>query len=221
MRFERKFYIENLTFYEVEMLVKLHPAMFLEEFSPRFINNIYLDSPNLDQYKETIHGSTNRQKFRIRWYGDLQQRVSQPILEIKNKQGHIGNKIAFKIHPFQLKDNFSANDLSSALDHTNVPLHINILLRSLEPVLINRYRRQYFFSSDRKYRLTIDSKMEFYPIDSCRFYFNQRELDDHATVVELKYDADLNDDPSRITSLFPFRMTKNSKYAIGIEGTAA
>lgn len=221
MRFERKFHIDNLAYDQVELLVKLHPAMFFEEHPPRFVNNIYLDSLDLDQYQDAIHGSPYRQKYRIRWYGDLHQYINHPTLEIKKKQGLVGNKIAFSLRPFQLKDEFTARDLSSVLNCTDVPSHLRILLQSLEPVLINRYRRKYYISANRKFRLTIDSKIEFYPIDPRGFHFRQRETDDHAIVVELKYDADSNANPSRITNFFPFRMTKNSKYVNGIEKTAA
>ena len=49
-RYERKFFISELTKDEVESLVRLHPAWFSEIYNQRFVNNIYFDSLNLTNY---------------------------------------------------------------------------------------------------------------------------------------------------------------------------
>ena len=70
-RYERKFFITSLSRFEVESIVKLHPAIFSEIFHERFVNNIYLDSSDLINFYENIEGQSNRIKIRIRWYGEL------------------------------------------------------------------------------------------------------------------------------------------------------
>ena len=44
-------------------------------------------------------------------------------------------------------------------------------LEFLSPTLLNRYERTYYLSFDKKYRLTLDHKMEFYSINPIREYF--------------------------------------------------
>ena len=70
-RFEKKFFISELTKQEIESIIKLHPAIFSEIYYERFVNNIYLDSFDLQNYFDNIIGTFKRQKVRIRWYGDL------------------------------------------------------------------------------------------------------------------------------------------------------
>ncbi len=36
------------------MLVRRHPGMFYEPFPPRFINNLYLDSEDLQNYEDNL-----------------------------------------------------------------------------------------------------------------------------------------------------------------------
>ena len=78
-RYERKFFISKLTKYEVESLIKLHPAMFSEIYFPRFVNNLYFDSFNMKSYFDSVDGSPNRRKIRIRWYGDLFGDIEKPV----------------------------------------------------------------------------------------------------------------------------------------------
>ncbi len=89
-------------------------------------------------------------------------------------------------------------------------------LQFLIPTLLNRYERTYYLSSDKKYRLTLDNKMEFYSINPIRDYFKIFS-DEEKTVVELKYNQQYADGARGITEHFPFRVTKNSKYVIGVE----
>ena len=58
--------------------------------------------------------------------------------------------------------------------------------------------------------------MEFYSINPVREYFNTF-ADDEKTVIELKYNQQHADGARSITTNFPFRVTKNSKYVIGVE----
>ena len=49
-RLERKFLVEDLDVHEVESIVRLHPAAFRKLYAPRWINNIYFDSPGGSPY---------------------------------------------------------------------------------------------------------------------------------------------------------------------------
>ena len=58
--------------------------------------------------------------------------------------------------------------------------------------------------------------MEFYSINPVRDYF-KTFADDEKTVIELKYNQQDADGAKAITKNLPFRVTKNSKYVIGVE----
>ena len=101
-RYEKKFLINELSKYEVESIVKLHPAMFSEIFHERSVNNIYFDTHQLKNYFENIEGETNRAKVRVRWYGSLFGVIKNPILEVKVKKGLLGRKYSSNFDQFSL-----------------------------------------------------------------------------------------------------------------------
>ena len=69
-RFERKFIIP---FYYQDFIYEIicnSHSRFIEIFEERVINNIYMDTVNFDIFKENIDGLSNRNKLRMRWYGE-------------------------------------------------------------------------------------------------------------------------------------------------------
>ena len=96
LRYERKFVVENLDNGEIEYLIKHNPKMFSEIFYKRVVNNIYLDSLDFKNYKETLSGSAQRVKIRIRWYGKTFGLIRKPVLELKNKICNMINIKKFK-----------------------------------------------------------------------------------------------------------------------------
>ena len=82
---------------------------------------------------------------------------------------------------------------------------------------MNRYIRKYFVSVDGKYRITLDHDMEYYRIGSANNSFLERVMHDDYVILELKYGKDADSEASRVTNDFPFRLTKSSKYILGVE----
>jgi len=214
-RYERKFVVSDRT--QLESIIRMHPAMFAESYPPRFVNNIYLDSFHLKNYLDATDGLSDRKKVRIRWYGHLFGNVRRPILEIKIKQGLIGRKELFPIEGFSMKKGFKPCIVVKILKRATIPDSLRLDLMSLEFVLLNRYRREYFVSADQNYRMTIDSEMQYYYLGSGRNYFMQQSIDFANTVLELKYSKRQEGSVEKITNRFPFRVSRNSKYVNGIE----
>lgn len=216
-RYERKFFISAFDEYEVENLVRLHPAFFREAFPPRFINNIYLDSKRYDNFFDNIDGVSRRSKVRIRWYGDLSTSIDKPALEFKIKDGLFGSKNHFCLVPFTFDNTFDINRLRQIISNSQLPPAEKIKLLNLIPTLVNRYRRKYYESIDKRFRITIDSQMSFRQIDQHGNLFLNNRMDEQSIVLELKYDKIHEHDASTISNFFPFRMTKSSKYVNGIK----
>jgi SPX domain protein involved in polyphosphate accumulation len=216
-RYERKFLIPGITVYDVESIVKLHPAIFSKIYSQRFVNNIYFDSINLTSYYDNVDGVTNRIKHRIRWYGELSGLIEKPTLELKRKNGYLGRKYLYPVHPFELNNHLNFQKILKILIESNVPRIIIERLKNFPPMLINRFSRRYFKSADGRYRITIDSNFLLYRFDRQYNSLLNKLTDDINVILELKYNQDFDRDADSITNYFPFRMTKSSKYVSGVE----
>ena len=216
-RYERKFFISHLTRYKIESIIRLHPAAFSEIYYERTVNNIYLDSFNMKNYFDNVSGSERRTKVRVRWYGDLLGNIERPKLELKMKEALVSNKISFHLDGFSIDGNFSRDTLHGLFKTSQIPDVLKLDLICLDISLFNSYRRKYYLSSDGRYRITLDSDLEFYEHSCFKNSFLNRTIDRINTILEVKYDTAYNEEAERVTSYFPFRMTKSSKYIVGLE----
>jgi SPX domain protein involved in polyphosphate accumulation len=214
-RYERKFFITELSKYEVEYIVKLHTAIFSEIYHKRFVNNIYFDSFNLVNYRENIEGATDRIKIRIRWYGELFGYIEKPVLEIKIKKELLNKKISIPIKPFVLKKDTIISDILNSF--TDLQDSLVIDFNSIQPSLLNQYSRKYYQSCNGQFRITIDTDQSFYQVNNQNNLFLNRTSDNNTVILELKYDKEHDSEARHITTKFPFRITKSSKYVNGVE----
>jgi len=213
-RYERKFFITELSKYQVESLIKLNPGLFSEIYYRRFINNIYFDTFDFKNYYDNTEGVTDRVKVRIRWYGDLFGYIEKPTLELKIKNGLVNKKISLPMRPFHLNENTEISGILDSIDDLKESLTIDF--RDLSPSLLNRYSRKYFQSANGFYRITIDSDLCFYEINKRNNTFLNQSVDRDSVILELKYDRQHDSGAAQITSHFPFRNTKSSKYVNGV-----
>lgn len=217
LRHERKFLITDYDALTVEQFLKFHPACFTEIYHQRIINNIYFDTLGFESYYGNVEGETERTKIRIRWYNELFGSINNATLEFKIKKGLLGKKNFYALQPFSLDKNFSKQQLVQALNTELVPKPVSDQLLAMQPSLLNTYSRKYFISADKQFRITIDKNLSFYKISYNQNTFLNRVADHKAVVVELKYDAQLENEAKEIGNKFQFAMTKNSKYLQGIE----
>ncbi len=182
-RLERKYYITNHQNFVLRPYINLASSGLREIYFQRKINNIYFDTNNLTFYKDNLVGAKDRIKLRLRWYGN--QSMSKPNLEIKMKEANLVYKL---VTPFN--------------DRLSLP--IKELLKRLRPSITNSYYRRYFLTSNKKVRLTVDTRISFNKIKSLK------------TVIELKYSPEDEIQASRLINQFPLFLQKNSKYVDGI-----
>ena len=208
LRFEKKFVVKGIIPELIDAWMKTHPAGFYQPFPDRQINNIYYDTPELRCYAENIAGVNQRRKFRIRWYGQFHAPIVKAKLESKYKHNELGGKDRFKIDPF-------AQTAPPILDRTKHPqLSMDLMI----PVLANSYKRRYYRSADRKFRLTIDRNIQFGSFLN-RPHGISLDLLQEGYVIEVKYKQDFDSEVHNITNFLPFRQSKNSKYVIGVQMT--
>jgi len=214
-RCERKYLTDALDPAHVISLVKRHPSAFMVPFPPRYINNIYLDTRNMTYYHENVTGSRDRRKARIRWYGNLFGDIEKPILEYKIKDGFVGTKEHNEFPAFTLDEKFDIKYFREKL-HWSAD-DVRYYLRDLDPVLVNRYFRSYYVTRDGRFRLTVDRELSYYNIRPHGNNFKHSFFDRRNVIIEIKYAKDLDDIAGKISSFFPFTLTKSSKYVQGIE----
>jgi len=214
-RYERKFAIEQMSLNEAENILLCNNMFFSEVYYKRQVNNIYLDSIYMDAYYTNVEGLGHRKKYRVRWYGNLFSKIRRPVLEVKVKNGIVGSKYKYKLHEFELSRLFRTKTLEQVFGKSNLPEDVNLELSTVDPTLINTYSRKYYMSANGKYRVTIDTGLEYFSVQ--RGFNNivagslQRGI-----VIEIKYSVENDENIDRITQLFPFRLTRSSKYVQGV-----
>ena len=216
-RYERKFLLENHGPLSVEGAVQFHPAQFHRIYPPRFVNNIYLDTPLLRNYRDAVDGISSRLKARIRWYGDLFSNVGSPCLELKGKEGTVCHKSVYPLNDFNFSKGIGTKDIATLLLNSGLPGEINHYLSLMRPVLVNRYRRKYWSSRDGRYRLTLDHNLWFGGFISFNNKYLQHAEENTNVIVEVKYDLEADDFFPEISNRFAFRQTRSSKYVSGME----
>lgn len=175
-------------------------------YPDRQVNNIYFDTPTLEEYYQNVAGVPQRRKHRLRWYGTQHQQLPQPVFEIKIKDGELG----YKQSQASLC-NVAWPDLR--VHFQSIPA---IQVLPLRPVLVNSYERSYWGSGNGKFRITIDRTLAFAPFAWQHPPSHLHRMEDTAIIMELKYAAEDDEQAQEVFQHLPFRLTKNSKYVTGI-----
>ena len=203
MRFERKYRLDNFALAVAEQTVRGHPASFRRLFLDRQVNNLYLDTPGLESFRDNVAGVPNRRKYRLRWYNE----DPQPVLEIKKKENQVGEKEVIPLPDFHWDD--WQKNIARLARRLGQP--------ALQPMLLNSYRRSYWGTPDGRFRITIDWNLRFAWPGSAPagrpLVWNYRL---EGLVLELKYDFSADDAAQEIFQYLPFRQTKSSKYVAGV-----
>ncbi len=218
LRYEYKMTAESHQLSDVLALLRRHPALFYRHYPSRVVNNIYFDTPGLTSYFNHTSGSANREKIRIRWYGKPEKVISYPVLERKIKYGLVGEKKSEKLSPLSLDNNRPWPIPAKALtDKVQFADSIHWRLRALIPIVALRYERNYFLSTDQKFRVTVDSNLEYFGLTNDGRAINRSVM--HAPVIiELKYFPQYAEEASDISNKLPFRISCFSKYLYSVEG---
>ena len=202
--------------------VKSHPSLFNEIFHKRQVNNIYLDSIELDNYRANLRGSPTREKTRIRWYGDLFQTINKPALEIKRRFGLVGDKLVYPLNPIEISKQYCwqaivESQKTSTNQEKSELLVIIDKLSCQVPSIVNSYYRRYFLSSNGKFRITIDNEINYFATNTG--WINPFSIKEQHIIMELKYDQEDAKEAPDVSNYFPFRLARNSKYVNGINAT--
>jgi SPX domain protein involved in polyphosphate accumulation len=203
LRLERKWVFNNTD--KITLLSSLINSnlYFKEHFEERSVNSIYYDNLSLTSAVDNLAGNTDREKFRVRWYGEDIDLLKKPILERKIKKNFYGYKKYYQLKKFD-KKKFNEKNLSI------LTKNINILIKhkNLYPVSVTSYKRIYLISSNGQIRATLDFDIKYKKLMN---YIEDFFLYVNDIVLEIKYphnlDTYVRNELSGIT-----RVSKNSKY---------
>lgn len=217
-RYERKFVVPNKS-YPLSLFLKTLKVPFREVYASRIINNVYFDTLNYQSFTENIHGKSDRLKVRMRWYDELlSQQQFFPKLEFKIKRALLGTKRVYELCAVSKREALlDKRAIYKNLSEAGLPANVLDDLKIRQPVLINRYKRKYFASLDKRIRITLDTEISFR-----RFgILNQKIGQSYGApdILELKYDASEEGFGREIGRMLPFRLSKFSKYQLGMERT--
>jgi hypothetical protein len=215
-RLEIKFSAYEIQVHTLLHWFKLHPARFFMPFPDRQVNNIYFDMHNYHAFAENLSGASSRTKVRYRWYG---QAIGPDIgtLEIKCKRNLFGWKHRYPISQPPYKAEYSLKDIRQALLEQLPPDGKKWLNTSPFPIIINRYYRKYFLSSDEKIRATMDTKQAVWDQRFKSFpNFEHQANIPPSLVVEVKFDRSDRKLASQFLEDIPVRASRHSKYITGV-----
>ena len=203
-RLEKKWKLDKKYLYNLINILKFSKFKFINQHDPRWINSIYFDDFHNNSIKQNLDGNLLKEKYRFRWYGE-EKCKKNIFLEIKKKNGYTTNKLKKKILiQFNKVDETTLNLLKKKMEEY-MPSKINLI-----PSAITRYYRQYFISSDKKIRATIDSNISYRNIGFGNLLNNK--ILDNDLVLELKYNS-FNDTYVRNNlKNISLRLSKNSKF---------
>jgi len=215
-RYEIKFVADATRHHELEQWIRLNPMAFRTSYPPRFVNNIYFDTPDLFAFAENLSGASARSKVRLRWYGDT-FRAETSKLEVKRRRNTFGWKHQYPAGPIDLTED-PWRRIQQSLRKAISPEGRAWLDAHPQPVLINRYHRQYYESPGGVLRATLDWHQRVYDqrLKGAPNLRNRSNLPD-TLVVEIKFLVADRALGAQAISGIPIRVSRNSKYMIGVE----
>jgi hypothetical protein len=211
-RHEVKFAAYALQRPVLENWIHMHPAGFIRPYPDREINNIYFDTIDYRAYAENLAGVSERSKVRYRWYGDNAEPAAGS-LEVKLKRNHFGWKRRYRLAQSPYREGFGWHEIRSEL-RTHLPFEGRLWLdQNSLPVMINRYTRRYFCTTNSAIRVTIDSNQRVYDQRTGdKPNFSKPAIMQDTLVVEVKFARASRADAVRILGTIPLRVGRYSKY---------
>lgn len=211
LRYELKLVCDPHRLAQARSWIVLHPAGFVVAYPPRRVNSLYLDTLRLSSFDENLAGVSERQKLRLRWYGEGVRGI-EPVLELKQKRDLLGSKKQVRL-PCKLDLMSSWREILKAVQACAGPGWQVLLQTADQPTLLNHYRREYYATPDGALRVTLDY--------ACAAYDQRLSLRPNLrvplpvadrVVVEIKAAPEHAERLQEAVAQFPALRTRNSKY---------
>ena len=190
-----------------------------EKYPKRIVNSIYFDTVFHKNYIEAVEGIMSRNKIRIRWYGSSFNTIIKPQFENKYKINNHNNKIIKKCDNFEVGNIFNLINFKKYIEiMKKKDEELNFYLNNKYPNLFVTYDRLYY--EFQNIRITLDFNLKFIDLSKTKNFSKKNLLNlNKKQVVEFKFLDQYNDQTLKFTKNFHNRLSKFSKYEIGLNET--
>ena len=219
-RHEVKFAAYEHEYDRLKVWLQMHPLAFRVPYPSRQVNNVYFDTWDYRAYAENLAGVSQRSKLRYRWYSEsLTPDVGS--LEVKRKRNHFGWKLRYPIANVTWSDHSTWADIRHAMRASLSPGAWLWFDQNPQPMMINRYCRDYFVSSDGRIRATLDTNQRVYDQRSAAHLNVTRPAVMQKTlVVEFKFARADRQAAVELLAKMPLRVGRHSKYMNAMRAAA-
>ena len=206
-RFERKWVYKGEDSLMIVNALIRSKFFFNFQYTNRQVNSIYFDDAHYSSILENLDGVSQKEKFRVRWYGN-KINLNDAQLEVKKKIGFETTKKIKKIDELKNLNILNDDSLKNIENYTNDTLNLK---KKITPLLTTHYNREYFVSNNKLIRATLDSNLESFDLringnrDILKNYYNNK-------VLEIKYDVNLDNFVRENLKTISVRLSKNSKF---------
>ena len=203
-RLEKKFVFLPGDSRKIEIL-KIE-GFFKKIYYKRRVNSIYYDTIDLNCLWDNINGFSNRDKYRVRWYDDINN--SEVFFEKKKKINQATQKTKISLGKFKNQEDLNVFLKSKEFDNSL----FKITTLNLVQVLTVSYSRDYYVDNEKKLRITFDENIKTHQNFEGNFFKNLANISNN--ILEFKY---LLDDSNYVRQKmynlnFNLRNQKFSKY---------
>ena len=154
-------------------------GFFKKIYLNRRVNSIYYDTIDLNCLWDNINGYSNRNKYRVRWYNNIDN--SEVFFERKTKINQTTQKIKLSLGKFKTQNDL--NNFLKTQEFVNKIFKITTL--NLVKVLNISYDRDYYIDTENKLRITFDQRICAHQDSEGKFFKNFVNLNNN--ILELKY----------------------------------
>lgn len=185
---------------------------FRTTFPPRLVHSLYFDTFDLASFRENLAGVSQRQKLRYRWYGDSPG-PDAGALELKSKRNKVGRKETWRCAQPPWREGDDWPTVVRAL-HQQLDERARAQLAAWpQPVLLTRYRREYFESADHRLRATLDTGFcAFDQLHGRTPNLTRRIALPDVSVLEIKCADSEQARAAALLGSCPVRLSRFSKY---------
>lgn len=229
-RFEHKYIINN----DVALKIREFVSSYLDVDSygatqPNFsypVHSLYLDSPGMRTYQETVNGDRNRYKLRIRFYENTSD--SPLYFEIKRRSDKVIKKkrvIVYREAAPDLVRGFIPNhkclvdpcaeQMDALLDFVRLVNHLN----ARPKVHVSYFREAWIADGPNKIRVTMDRNVRSEPQKKLSFSYdmhNPKPVFGNRVILELKFNNRFPNWFMDLVRVFGLRQGGAAKYVDGV-----
>lgn len=229
-RFELKYRISEAKAQQIRFFVQNYlacdPFGITQPNLSYSVNSLYLDSPALKTYQDTINGDRNRFKLRIRYYDYDDTPV---YFEIKRRHNKVIRKKRAQVHRWAVKDllsgqlptmdhlvSQSAEDFEAIEEFT----YLQSLLVARPTLHVAYYREAYELEHSNAVRVTFDREVRSNPKTDMDLMINNPGdllVFGDTVILELKFTNTFPNWLQELTQLFHLRQESAAKYVDSIE----